>query len=143
MTLTNLVRGVAAPIAAKEKVIYMEENKTENIDTGNATDFYGATFLKPETVKKLGLEGLQTIEKVSPQIINVEGKPEQKKLGVYFKGFEEFQLILNKTNSKTLTDAYGNKYHGWENKQVKIVIKEIEVSGKTMDAIRLEIPKTE
>ena len=105
----------------------------------SASAIYGATFLNSKIVRDIGMEGTQVIDKVERLTFSKEDKNDEKKLGLIFQKFPEFQLVLNKTNTKVLVDNYGDDFRKWIGNPVEIVIKNIEVSGKAMDVIRLEV----
>ena len=105
----------------------------------SASEIYGATFLNPKAVFDMNMEGTQVIDKVERLTFSKEDKNDEKKLGLIFQKFPEFQLVLNKTNTKVLVDKFGDDFRKWIGNPVEIKIKNIEVSGKPMDVIRLEI----
>lgn len=50
-------------------------------------------------------------------------------------------LVLNKTNSKVITTAYGDDTDEWEGKPVTLFPAMVDFAGDTVEAIRLKIPK--
>lgn len=46
-------------------------------------------------------------------------------------------LILNNTNNRTLSKAYGRDVRGWVGKDVELKIEETEMNGKSVNGIRL------
>src|ERR1700689_1699805 len=50
-------------------------------------------------------------------------------------------LVLNRTNSKTITIAYGDNTDDWEGKALVLFPAMVEFKGDTVEAIRVRIPK--
>jgi len=107
----------------------------------SASEVYGATYLNAATLKDIEMEGTQIIDKIEPLTFTKENQDPEKKLGIIFQKFPEFQLVLNKTNTKVLVSEFGDDYRKWIGQPVEIRVVQIEVSGKTKDAIRLEVNK--
>lgn len=51
------------------------------------------------------------------------------------------QLILNKTNGKTMADRFGKEPNGWIGKRIVLYSTEVDFGGKTTLAIRIR-PKS-
>lgn len=68
------------------------------------------------------------------------GKKEMKPV-LYFVGKEK-GMVLNKTNSNTISHAYGEETEEWGGKPVMIVSTETEFQGDMVACLRIRIPKT-
>ena len=71
----------------------------------------------------------------------VGDKKEMKAL-LYFQGREE-ALVLNKTNAAFIAEMYGNNPTKWTGKEIVLVVRAVEFSGKTVPAIRVQAPKAD
>ncbi|MCD6492429.1 MAG: hypothetical protein J7K36_01285 [Archaeoglobaceae archaeon] len=108
-------------------------------ESTSASAIYGGTFLTGKMAKEIGLEGVQKVAKVEKVSFTKKGEDlEQTKIGLTFEKFPEFQLLLNKTNAKVMIAKFGDDFSQWEGKEIKVVIKEVEVSGVPTPVIRLE-----
>ena len=50
-------------------------------------------------------------------------------------------MVLNKTNSKVISMAYGDDTDDWEGKTVTLFPAMVDFAGDTVEAIRVRIPK--
>lgn len=73
------------------------------------------------------------------------GNVEREKMGddtkpvVYFKGKEK-GVVLNKTNSNVIADAYGDDTDDWFGQDVILLSVMTDYAGKATPAIRVRIP---
>ena len=61
---------------------------------------------------------------------------------LFFEG-EERGLVLNKTNSRAISAAYGYETDTWAGKRVILFSTTVDFQGSTVDAIRVKIPKAQ
>ncbi len=64
---------------------------------------------------------------------------DEKKLILYFKGKDK-GLVLNKTNSSTIADAYGDDTDEWFGQDVILFSVMVDFQGKVGPAIRVRPP---
>ena len=50
-------------------------------------------------------------------------------------------LVLNKTNSNTLTDAFGDNTDLWGGKSIEIYVTKVDYKGALVDGLRVNIPQ--
>ena len=67
-----------------------------------------------------------------------QGNDKEKKPVLYFNGAQK-GLVLNKTNSNVVAEAYGDETVGWEGKPVEVYPTQVEFKGKLVEAIRVRI----
>ncbi len=67
-----------------------------------------------------------------------QGNDKEKKPVLYFNGAQK-GLVLNKTNSNVVAEAYGDETVGWEGKPVEVYPTQVEFKGKQVDGIRVRI----
>ncbi len=60
---------------------------------------------------------------------------------LYFLGKEK-GLVLNKTNSSTIVDVYGDETANWSGKTISILPAQTEFQGKTVACIRVAIQQS-
>jgi hypothetical protein len=63
-----------------------------------------------------------------------------KKPVLYFNGKEK-GCVLNKTNSKVITQAYGDDTEAWRGKPLILYPAMVDFRGDMVEAIRVRIPK--
>ena len=63
-----------------------------------------------------------------------------KKPVLYFKGKDK-GVVLNKTNSRVITNAYGDDTEGWKDKPIILYPAMVDFRGDMVEAIRVRIPK--
>ena len=90
-------------------------------------DDFGGIDSKPVlvTVKDVTLEAMQD---------------STQKLCVHFKEYEK-SLLLNKTNATNISAAYGPETDGWLGKQLVCYVAMVDYQGRSVEAIRVRIPK--
>src|SRR4029077_10047889 len=69
----------------------------------------------------------------------VVGAEKEKKFVIWFTN-DERGLVLNKTNNRTLRDAFGDDTAGWTGKVIIIFSTKVEMGGKMVPGIRVRIP---
>jgi len=88
-------------------------------------------------LKAADLQGREV--KVTMERVEKEKLGDDMKLALYFKGKEK-AMILNKTNSNTIADAYGDDTDDWENQPLILFSVMVDFQGKVGPAIRLRAP---
>ena len=75
-------------------------------------------------------------------IENVAGNdnPDDEKPVLYFQGKTK-GMVLNKTNSGILSDAYGDETDDWAGKPVQLTTTETLFQGKMVPCLRVKIPR--
>lgn len=77
--------------------------------------------------------------KVIMQHVEKEKLGDDMKLALYFKGKDK-AMILNKTNSYTIADAYGEDTEDWFDQPLIIFSVMVDFQGKVGPAIRCRVP---
>ncbi len=67
-----------------------------------------------------------------------QGNDKEQKPVLSFNGAQK-GLVLNKTNSNTIADAYSDATANWEGKPVEVYPTQVEFKGKLVDGIRVRI----
>jgi len=88
-------------------------------------------------LKAADLQGREV--KVVMQNVEKEKLGNDNKLVLYFKGKDK-GCVLNKTNSATISDAYGDDTEGWFNQPLILFTVQVDFQGKVGPAIRVKIP---
>jgi hypothetical protein len=100
-----------------------------------ASDFDKSKYLKAETFKG---EQKFRIKTVTAEDVGV-GDAKERKLIVWFTN-DEHGLILNRTNNRTLREAFGDDTEGWVRKIIVIYPTMVDMRGKQTKALRITIP---
>ena len=77
--------------------------------------------------------------RVIMQHVEKEKLGDEMKLALYFKGKEK-AMILNKTNSNTIADAYGDDTEDWFDQPLILFSVMVDFQGKVGPAIRCRVP---
>lgn len=77
--------------------------------------------------------------RVIMQNVEKEKLGDDMKLALYFKGKEK-AVILNKTNSNTISDAYGDDTDDWYDQPLILFSVMVDFQGKVGPAIRCRVP---
>lgn len=97
---------------------------------------FGGGFLKSEEIA--GKRVAATIESV-----DVKEFEDGKKLVVHFVGKEK-SLVCNKTNANIIAEIAGSDDTDyWEGKRIVLYTKKVEMGGRLVPAIRVELPEQE
>lgn len=97
-----------------------------------------STAFPSDYLREADLEGapaLKTMGKVEMRELGSDHKP------VLFFQNEEKGLVLNKINSSTIVEAYGDDTTGWSGKQIVLYPARTDFQGKSVACIRLRLPK--
>jgi hypothetical protein len=94
---------------------------------------YHSRWLKAEDLPDEDL--VLTIKDVTDEEV---GPEEELKLILTFLEKDK-QLILNKTNAKTLADRFGKDPNGWIGKLIALFATEVDFGGKATLAIRIRL----
>lgn len=93
---------------------------------------FPSKYLKATDFK--GREVPVTMDRVEFEILNKE-----KKLILYFLGKAK-GIVLNKTNAKMISKAYGGDTENWNGKPIILYEAQVEFAGDIVPAIRVKIP---
>lgn len=76
------------------------------------------------------------------KIENVAGNdnPDDEKPVLYFQGKTK-GMVLNKTNSGIISDAFGDETDDWSGKTVQLTCSEVLFQGKMVPCLRVKIPR--
>jgi hypothetical protein len=108
------------------------EERKEKVMPLLASDFDKSKYMKAvdfDREKKFRIKAV-TAEKV--------GEDKEPKLVVWFTN-DERGLILNRTNNRTLREAFGDNTDGWVQKIILIVPTMADLRGKQVQALRVRI----
>lgn len=61
---------------------------------------------------------------------------------LYFKGKQK-GLVLNKTNAQAIAYAYGDEMDDWQGAQVELFTVMTDFQGKTVEAVRVRMPRNQ
>jgi hypothetical protein len=101
------------------------------------TDMLISNAFPSEFLRAVDLRGKQvraTIDRVEMREVGDDHKP-----CAFFIG-KERGLILNKTNSTTIADAYGDDTDEWPGQEIVLFEATVQFQGKVVKAIRVRIP---
>jgi arabinogalactan endo-1,4-beta-galactosidase len=88
-------------------------------------------------LKASDLQGREV--KVIMQHVEMEKLGDDMKPVLYFKGKEK-GVCLNKTNSNTIADAYGDDTDDWADQELILFSVMVDFQGKVGPAIRCRVP---
>lgn len=80
------------------------------------------------------------ISRVEVDDLAGNGKQEDRKPVLYFEGAEK-GLGLNKTNAKTISNAFGDETDDWLGNMIELYPTETDYQGERVECIRVRIPK--
>src|SRR5688500_9223445 len=103
-----------------------------NISTAFPSKYLKAAELEADTVF--------TIDRIEMENVAPQGKPDEIKPVVYFQE-DERGVVLNKTNSETISSLYGPETDDWVGKQITLFATEVDFQGKQVLAIRVRLKK--
>ncbi len=67
-----------------------------------------------------------------------QGSDKETKPVLYFNGAQK-GLVLNKTNTNVIVEAYGKETTDWEGQPVEVYPTQVEFKGKSVEGIRVRI----
>jgi hypothetical protein len=104
------------------------------------SEMHPSKFLKSEDIK--GKPIVATISFVEMQLVG-QGQDQKKKPILHFE--EGKPMVLNKTNTETIEEAFGDESDEWAGKKLKIFCAKVDFGGKRVDGLRVEpvVPKPE
>lgn len=91
-------------------------------------------------LKAADLEGKQVVYTIESVKVEEIGQKRDQRPVVYFEG-EDKGLVLNKTNARVISEAYGLDTDDWTGHQIALYEKMVEFEGKEVPAIRVKVPK--
>lgn len=89
-------------------------------------------------LKASDLQGRQVT--VSIDYVQQEKVGDDMKMVMYFVGKEK-GMVLNKTNSMTIAERYGDETDHWRDKPLLLISMKVEYQGKMVDGLRVLIPQ--
>lgn len=99
-------------------------------------EFFNYDYLGSHSLEE-GEEKILTITRHNQEEVTGDGGKKEKCLVVYFKE-EEKGMVMNATNSKTISGLYGSPYvQDWVGKRIQIYAKTVKAFGKTVPALRI------
>jgi len=96
-------------------------------------DIYKNRWLKAEDIPDE--DQTVTIKDVTDELV---GQEKEKKFILKFVDVDK-ELVLNKTNAKTISDRFGKDPNGWIGKRITLYSTEVDFAGKTTLAIRIRL----
>jgi len=100
-----------------------------------ASEFDKSRLFKAADLEK---EKKFRISKVAAEVLG-QGDDKERKAIVWFTN-DERGLILNKTNLRTLKDAFGDNMEAWPGKVIVIFPTMVDMRGRMTPALRVRIP---
>lgn len=100
----------------------------------SVNEMFPSRYLKAADFDETGTP--LTIKKVTEETIG-QGKDADNKWVVHFKEKEK-GLVLNKTNTTTISKLYGDDTDGWIGKMITLYYAEVEFKGEMTPAIRVK-----
>lgn len=100
-----------------------------------ASDIYPSTFLKHTDVPTNGVTVV--IAKAEMSELG-QGEDKETKLVLSFADTDK-QLVVNKTNLKTIVKLHGDDTDGWIGKPITLVKREVDFAGEATLAIRVSL----
>lgn len=95
-------------------------------------EFFPSTYVKASDLN--GKELTLTMANVEREKLGDDLKPV-----LYFKGAKK-GLVLNKTNTNAIGDAYGDDSDDWFGQPIILFTAQVEYAGKLGPAIRVRVP---
>lgn len=80
------------------------------------------------------------IDRVEVENVAGNGQPEEDKAVIYFTGKQK-GIVLNKTNSQIIADAYGDETDDWVGKKISLYSTTTLFQGKNVACIRVKVVK--
>lgn len=76
------------------------------------------------------------------QIAHVDSEEigKDRKLVAYFRG-KERGMVLNKTNAKTIAEAFGDETDNWTGADIEVFSMKVDYQGRMVDGLRVRIPE--
>lgn len=78
------------------------------------------------------------IRGVNVENVGTKDKPEEKPVLQFDNGNS---MVLNKTNANAIAFSLGGETDDWIGKTVELFVAPVEFNGKTVNAIRVRVPK--
>ena len=103
------------------------------------SEMHPAKLLKAEDVKAKQI--VATISFVKMEIVG-QGQDQKKKPVLYLEDCKP--MVLNKTNTEVIEEAFGNESDNWAGKKIKIYCARVDFGGKKVDGVRVQpvVPKS-
>lgn len=81
-----------------------------------------------------------TMDHVAVENVAGNNDPEDEKPVLYFRGKQK-GMVLNRTNSNTISAVYGDETDDWSGKPILLYSAETQFQGKTMPCLRVKVEK--
>jgi hypothetical protein len=91
-------------------------------------------------LKAADLNGEQVVYTIQSIAIEEIGQKKDRRPVLYFEECEA-GFVLNKTNSRTISDVFGLETDEWIGRQITLYEKMVEFEGKEVPAIRVRMPR--
>ena len=108
-----------------------EETNIEPVPSNAvASDYCGGSFLR---AADLNGDTIVTISSIGEKLMKDEDRP---KLVLLFEEFD-LPLILNVTNTKTISELHGEEIKNWKGRKFTLYSTKVPYNGKLVDSIRI------
>lgn len=111
------------------------------------SEFFPSKYLKAEEIVDLAPLTV-TVKSVVAEILSSRDKGDESKPVIYFTDLPApldggKGIILNKTNWYTIASLYGDDSDAWTDKQIVLVVVDVDAFGDVVSAIRVKkvVPK--
>jgi hypothetical protein len=96
-------------------------------------------FLKAEDVNDKA--NVATMSSVEMEMVG-QGRDQKEKPVLHFEG-QTKPMVLNKTNTQAIEEAFGDESDEWAGHKIKIYCAKVDFGGKKVDGIRVQpiVPK--
>ena len=105
------------------------------------SSLFTGKYLKAEDIP-IGQQVAVTIDRVEIEDVAGNDNPADKKPVLYFIGKQK-GLVLNKTNSSTISAVYGDETEGWRDQTIKLFQSEVMFQGVMTPCLRVTVPQAE
>ena len=103
----------------------------------NPNELFPSKYLKADDIN--GADMVVTIQSI---ILEELGPQKDKKAVLYFAETDK-GLVLNKTNTETITQLYPGKIGDWVGHKIALYATEVNFAGKTTLGVRVRLRKPE
>ena len=91
-------------------------------------------------LKAADLNGEQVVYTIKSLAVEEIGQKKDQRPVLYFEE-TDVGMVLNKTNSRAISEVYGLETDEWIGRQIALYEKMVEFEGKEVPAIRVRMPK--
>lgn len=97
------------------------------------SNLFPSTYLKASDLQGRSIDVI--INRFDVEVIGQDQRPV-----IYFEGKTK-GLVLNKTNSGTISDSYGDETDDWIGQPITVYPSETDYQGKRVPCIRVRVPR--